>query len=694
MDTNVRNYRGALKVLLGLALLGAVGMAGARWRVERSNRMVELVADYDEVVDLATDTGTSLDTVLQRLQQAGLTSVAVSEETLAQLINAGKVEVTGEVEMLPEFLGPADGRNLFLTTSDRNRFERLLTQLQHKYPQGVVTPVTPLMPPAKNPCSSVPSFSGPPWVLRVREDQARLNQVGLGLPEAAIRRARRAGLRVVGRLRNFPGLTSNAARFMLQQVREQQIQTVIFLGDEVLGFRDLILPVAEAMQGEASGQPIYFGLIEFARQRGERRLAQAMEGAVVPVHSITEQEMRNYRPAQAVERFARAARERNIRLCFVRLFLGPQEDKLAANEDYLRLLHRHLRRSFLKTGPARPFEPLQVPPALLMLLGVGIWAALLLVLEGWGLISDRPILWLLLLGALVEGTLLLIAPAWYRKLLAWGAGILFPTWAGGYAFQAIQHAMERRSGSSFAAALGVAASILWRATLLTLGGALFTVGLLADRVFLVKVDQFAGVKLAHLLPFLLVGGLIGGQLLNRQRLVWDRWREARRRYLDLAHRPLLLLHVILAGAVLMALAILLIRSGNEGMEPSMMEMRFRDLLERFLFVRPRTKEFLLGHPILFLGIAMAWLGKPRWRLPCLLIGMVGQVSTFNTFCHIHTPLSISLLRTFHALWLGTLGGVVLAGLAQKYCPPGERGDGDADRIGSAGKPPLNPAERR
>jgi hypothetical protein len=533
----------------------------------------------------------------------------------------------------------------------------------------------------------------------VPEDQDRLNEVGLGLSEEQIHLARRAGLRVVARLRNYPGLTPEAARYMLKHVRDHQIQTVIFIGDDVLGFRDLIAPVAKAMRGKTPEETLQFGLIEFARQRGELGLAQALDAAVVRVHSITEQEMRDYSAVRAVERFARAARERNIRLCFVRLFLGPQEDKMAANEEYLRLLDRHFRRAFLKPGPARPFESLRTPRRLLLLMGMGLLAALLLALNRLGLVSARPGMILLVVGTGASVALLVVSPDGYRKLAALGAGILFPTWAGAYAFSAVRKGTEgeRRDGrgkgggtkdegrrtkdnfpdsdsgksqianrKSQIASLWAAAGVLWRATLLTLAGAVFVVGLLTDRSFLVKIDQFAGVKLAHLLPFLLLAGLVVGRLLEPGSEGRERWREAWRQYVDLFRQPLFLFHAVLALAALLALAVLLIRSGNEGMEPSSLEMRFRDVLERILFVRPRTKEFLLGHPLFFLGSAMALLGRPRWLLPCLLLGMVGQVSTLNTFCHLHTPLSISLVRTFHALWLGTLGGTVLTLIVRLY----------------------------
>jgi hypothetical protein len=149
-----------------------------------------------------------------------------------------------------------------------------------------------------------------------------------------------------------------------------------------------------------------------------------------------------------VERFARAARERNIRLCFVRLFLGPQEDKMAANEEYLRLLDRHFRRAFLKPGPARPFESLRTPRRLLLLMGMGLLAALLLALNRLGLVSARPGMILLVVGTGASVALLVVSPDGYRKLAALGAGILFPTWAGAYAFSAVRKGTEgeRRDG--------------------------------------------------------------------------------------------------------------------------------------------------------------------------------------------------------------------------------------------------------
>jgi hypothetical protein len=96
-----------------------------------------------------------------------------------------------------------------------------------------------------------------------------------------------------------------------------------------------------------------------------------------------------------------------------------------------------------------------------------------------------------------------------------------------------------------------------------------------------------------------------------------------------------------------------------------LELKLRSLLDQLLIVRPRTKEFLIGHPALFLSVALAPLWGRRVSLPLLWLGTIGQVSLINTFCHIHTPLSVSLLRAFNGLWTGILLGCVAAFITVK-----------------------------
>src|SRR5439155_1447425 len=70
--------------------------------------------------------------------------------------------------------------------------------------------------------------------------------------------------------------------------------------------------------------------------------------------------------------------------------------------------------------------------------------------------------------------------------------------------------------------------------------------------------------------------------------------------------------------------ILVARSGNFGLPVLPIEERLRTLTGDLLVARPRTKEYLIGHPALVLAAAAAAAG---WRLagaPLAAVGAIGQ----------------------------------------------------------------------
>lgn len=124
--------------------------------------------------------------------------------------------------------------------------------------------------------------------------------------------------------------------------------------------------------------------------------------------------------------------------------------------------------------------------------------------------------------------------------------------------------------------------------------------------------------------------------------------------------------------LLVMVAIMVARSGNDsGIGVSSIELKIRALLGKELYVRPRTKEFLVGYPAMILGIAYALRGRREWAAPLIVVGSVGLISVFNTFCHIHTPLEISLIRIFN----GAVAGILVGALAYwvlRYLPGREK----------------------
>jgi hypothetical protein len=147
---------------------------------------------------------------------------------------------------------------------------------------------------------------------------------------------------------------------------------------------------------------------------------------------------------------------------------------------------------------------------------------------------------------------------------------------------------------------------------------------------------------------------------------WDFWRE----WLT---RPIVWGQALLALVILGAVGLMLIRTGNEapGAVPDW-ELRLRALLESVMQVRPRTKEFLIGHPALVVGAAMLLTGRTRFLPLMMFLATIGQASIVNTFCHLHSPLLVSLQRTGWGILLGVGLGLLALGALRPFATPTAR----------------------
>ncbi|MDR7465338.1 MAG: DUF5693 family protein, partial [Armatimonadota bacterium] len=168
--------------------------------------------------------------------------------------------------------------------------------------------------------------------------------------------------------------------------------------------------------------------------------------------------------------------------------------------------------------------------------------------------------------------------------------------------------------------------------------------------FMLAVHTFVGVTVAHVLPPLFLGFLLafgkeaGGARATAGR-IWQ-WLE----------RPLRLQYAVVAVLVAVGTVMLLFRSGNFGLPVFGPEVRLRQALEDLLVARPRTKEFLIGHPALVLAAGAAALRMRAWVVPLAMVGTIGQAGLINSFSHIHTPLVLVALRTLYALLIGSVLG--------------------------------------
>lgn len=377
------------------------------------------------------------------------------------------------------------------------------------------------------------------------------------------------------------------------------IRHVLFSGPAVMGFPDLG-PVREWL-GETS---YHLPVMEFGRQRGQAALQKIFPQRIVRGHALNEEEMAVASPHSVVGRFRRAVRERGVRFLYVRFFPGVPK---GANMDFVGRLAGALRADGWRLAPASPRY------------------------ERWG----SPIVPLSAGG---------------RTLLAFGASIVAP-------LAAFFWALRRKSPS--VAPLGLAG--------IALATGLFVSALLATPSFALGFSSYRGVKASLLIP-------LGVALFALYR------GDELRRVLD---ESVTVGRLMVGVAILGAVVYFVLRSGHGTVaDASGLELSVRGRLETWLGIRPRFKEFLIGHPCLWLGFYLRWrLGSGDLYLPMgkgslpqalrfvfhdarpfLLVGLIGPLSIINTFCHAHTPLWVSVVRTFHGVWMGALVGLAGVGI--------------------------------
>jgi len=621
-----------------LAVVLSLVVAAGRYRSEQANRTVQVALDFGQVSLLSRALGVPRAELLASLREAGAGAILVKEPLVSELdgellwgiypvwLRLGR-ELAAAPYLEPEAAAQLRPDYSYLVFDAPRVAEEVAAQLGRRLPGGSVR----LLPAVE---FSLVELS---WT---KSDLSAL-KVGIGLAGFPWEEVERAGVKVIPQLRPWPAADAASVRAALEELypHRDDLSALAFDGDRVPGYPRFVSDLGRGVQE----LDVPVAIIEFTQQQGLVSLVKLTGKRAVRLHSIRAEEAENLSPAQAVARFGLAAGERNVRILVVRFALAAEggmasSDAAASARRYLEFLKEGLAAQGLAPGDPRPFTPFPLPGALFGLIGLGAWAAAVLLLRELGL-RGRMLIGLSALG--LAGYLLLLRAdsVLARQAAAAVAAISFPTlgvllW-------------RREEPCSVPQALGRFAVT----AALSLVGAALVVGLLGEVGFMLAVDQFLGTKVAHLAPPVLVAAALWGPG-SRE--------ELRRRLAS----PVSWLALVALVVLALAGYVYLMRTGNEGTAfVSSWERALRQYLDQLLLVRPRTKEFLLGHPLLLLSYR---LGRPRRYWLLWAAGSIGQASVVNTFAHVHTPLAVSLLRTAHGLWLGAIAGLILICLLEGY----------------------------
>ena len=629
------------------------GMLVSIWRclfrnvAERQNIYVETVVDFEEIRQLAREEGWSLRELFAALRANGASSVAVSEDTLSSLQSEGKITVMSSEEIRKlsiddslEYELPAGARTpgaLWTHSEDTELLDRIEQHLSWKLPAGR------LMRIHRN------------LLIINKSSQGFRERVGLGFSSDYFRLAHEAGLGLVVRVFNYPGLTAAAAAHIVNAIPSPaSVSALLFAEEEMLGVRGELKPIIEQFRGRS----YRIGWVEFNTQDGIESYLKGLAATrpFVRVHSITRKEIDLvYNVRRSVARWVRAVKDRSMKMLYIRCFFQDDkrfvEDLVKFNLDYINQTARALAAEGYNiagneaqrlheprhmVGRMSPFEVLAI--GLSLLLGLVI----LLRVSFFDKLSER---WCFV--AFVAAVLaFIILPSQQFVAITGLAG------AVAYSCLGVIWAMRGLRGCEDSSFFKILPGFVVKMVVPSVFGGLLIAGIYSEIEYLLKFEQFRGIKLAFMLPLLFTG-------------IW-----ALRAYghgiFSLLHRPVNPVGVFLLSALAAGTLLYLLRSGNVTfLKPSEFEDMFRTFLENTLGARPRNKEFLVGYPAALLFIFF-YLRRNFTLLPMLAVLMqMGQVSAVNSLCHFHTPIDLSLLRIFNGLWLGILFGlvgVVVAGI--------------------------------
>lgn len=478
-------------------------------------------------------------------------------------------------------------------------------------------------------------------------------------------------------------------------------------GDELVGYEsdegwDLLVQylnesgasVAMMEQNDQSQNQTWPGIEDLLNETGYRGIRVFNEWAYIQ----NRYQYCGYEgPEEITNTFFRAIAERNCKVIFLKMILEPDSDvSWDADEkewvyitdpaEYEKML-ADLDTRLAPLGYTRgtvPAMEMEDPSVLLKVVqGIGTAALLVMLFDLFFFIGKRWRTILLALGALGFAGLAVLKPAMFRLILSMSGGIVMPSLAAVGLCRVLMEKRRTEPQAKFGRVLGYTLGISVLTILTAFCGSLLATSALSQLSYMIEMDLYRGVKIMQLIPiglFILAYLLVYAYEETGARdavlaHVGPRGEKGRVKrfnayFAQVMKTPMQLgwfvaIVVIAVAAIFLLLVFVyyIYRTGNSTTTPET-ELAFRNFLENTLIARPRTKEMLIGWPMLMLFI---WSLRRGMKFLPMVFGMgmsIGLVSVVNTFLHIRTPFLLSLLRTGWGILFGLLIGLAAVVIAE------------------------------
>jgi len=660
----VFRYNRILISFIAIGLVAALFVNWQRYGIERVNTQVELVSDYEEIVEMARIDGVPLQSALRQLKTAGLTSLAIFETNLEKLASEGVVTAVSTTQMLHSYhagtltnwwwrneveSGRLAAGQVYVLDRETDRFAEVQSDLERRVG-----------------ARRIKYFNeGGRRFLIVDAPFESLIRWNLGLPTSEMQTAASNGFLVLARPTNYLKVNPEDVKAVFDRIDSvgAAVSGIYFVGEEVLGFPDQLPLVASEMnkRGITLAMMEHYTQLQFKMQDGMFDLAKLSGYSAARLHQLLKVEQPKLSVVEAVHRQVLGSRERNIRLQYLKMYERPLPGKnlTETHVAYVSGVKQGLDSFGVPTGPATTFAPYRPNPLLLFLITLGTVAAGVLLISVAIPVPRRLQYGMLIVFSLGLGVPLFFGAATLvRQMTALGSAVLFPVLAMTWQLDCWRSSAPR-AGAPLWRILRDGITGLARTSLLSLVGGAYLAAVLADTGFLLEMEIFRGVKMTFVLPLLLISivyltrfNLFPGVDADDSRHLWAR-------LLHVLDYPAYIKTILGFGAAAAVAYVFVGRSGHDaGVPVPEIEIKLRRFLEVTLYARPREKEFLIGHPAFLMAVMALYRNWPRFfHFAFVVAATIAQGSLVETFAHMRTPVIMSLVRGANGLLLGALLGV-------------------------------------
>ncbi|WP_249661204.1 DUF5693 family protein [Lysinibacillus fusiformis] len=606
-----------------IVLLLVVSSTGImmRWNAEQSNDSYEIVIPFDEIQTADKNSDLTMDEILSSLKEAGLTTVSLEPLTLKEMEKQNLITVYKENDLAAQLLFTP-----YKDAVDRSKSGYYIRVPENAdYQKLIKNSVEP---------EEVQIGEEAFYFLPTSNHNFDL-KTPIGYDQPAMDVISKHGLGYVFKVENADNEVANDKLVnQLLALKDGSSGRLLGQGDEAIGFGQ---EDGHQLVEKLSDAGYYFYTIESNPLKGESKIAQKTDYKMIRLHSININRQTKLKLNESIDRTTRAVKERNIRSIFYHIkTTGNAKKNVEQTIDYLNGVHDAMPDHF-QPGEPKLFDKVVVP--------AWVTAAVLLAGILFTFIVSELVKWMPLRFA-AAGFMTVLAIAYFilkstlfLQAFALIIAVLAPTYA----------VIKSAQGSTKMSKILVQ---YLKAVAISLIGIVIVIGLLNGNAFMTGFATFKGVKLVYLIPIM---GVLLFTLIEMNRLADQNIKKSLSNTVTLLNKELKYWHVLLLIVVAGIGLFYISRTGNSG-SVSDLELAFRQWLENTLYVRPRTKEFLIGFPFFVLALYVMGINR-KWGSILLVPGVIGFLSIVNTFTHLHIPVAVSVLRTLYSVSLGFVIGL-------------------------------------